>query len=1245
MAQERELCRRVLKRLNRAYAGRVELDGYFWEYEPMEITRDYQEQIPPPSSFDIFICILWSRLGSRLHSRYQLPDGRPCRSGTEFELVDAVEGRKKTADTPEILVWVNKTQPMIPLEPEKDYQQRIEQWRLLKAFLEEWTKCDDEGVFTGAVNSYRTLDRFEELLEVKLRKLVERRLGTASLPDDQRPPVQWTAGSPYRGLEAFGKEHADVFFGRTAAIESVLNAVRRQGDEGCGLVLLLGASGSGKSSLVCAGVLPFITTPGVIEGIGLWREASFRPGLHDDLMLGLANALLDQAALPELADPETNAPAAALASRLREVPKAAEESVRLVLNEAARAYQAEQERLLRERAQQLAQAGRQEDAEAISKRMGERKPPRARLVLVLDQMEELFTGQASEADKQALTEILGALASGGRVVILASLRSDFYHHFQETPGMLELTGSHGKVDVIPPDANEIGQIIREPARMAGLIFEKDAKTGGTLDEVLRDAALDHPEALPLLEHALDQLYACQAERGDHTLRFADYEAIGKLEGALARHADSVFDGLDAEAQGALDRVFRGLVTLGREDRIPVRRSAARALIETDAASKALVTAFVDQRLFTSGQTTQGAPMVSVAHEALLRVWDRARDWITANEDFLAVRARVSDACRQWLGADKDASFLLQPGRQLAEAEEALTNHQEAFSVDERRLIATSGTRLKETERRRRRLRQIILGAMTVLTLLAIAGFIHAQRQRREAEISAQREKNARQEVQSVSDASIRFMTELMDRTDWVTRLLNRDVQLAAEFSAASVEFMDELPQEGHLIELLDAWSRMQMTAASALAQQGKVQEAVVMQERGRDLLMKLDQADPDNTVIKANLANHDYVKGKLLQREGHIEEAMTSFQKGLTYIEPFLDRWSDDESLRGSWKGLQQSLADLERQYGDTERSRALFDTLIERLDGWAASGETAEYWWTEGVTAWVNRSEALIFVDDFEAAAGALEGAGRTLNLPAFNDSSTKPFLALRIERAWGYLESIRQNPAKAASHYRKWIEGMGPSASDEPAELLSNRLRVAKGFTSSLIHSQQTEEVLEAAQAALDLANRLLDIDESNTTNIEEYRQALALVAQAHQSMEAWEEAADFFRSAYEETVTLISMAPNGYAYVAAVDHALEESRCLANMERYPDALKAVEKALTNAQALGKILTERPGHPSARLWRRSLAFYHAQLGYGYSDREPEKAQEAMQAALDWSKESDLLEPYRNQWSQALEQWKARAE
>jgi Novel STAND NTPase 1 len=135
-------------------------------------------------------------------------------------------------------------------------------------------------------------------------KIAERRMVVS--PGTLAPPEKpvWTKGSPFRGLEPFDFEHAPIFFGRTGAVSTAIEALRKtqaDKDDPRSFLLVLGASGSGKSSLARAGVLPVLTEPGVIEGTGLWRRAIMKPSdAGGDVLLGLANALLAESALPEL---------------------------------------------------------------------------------------------------------------------------------------------------------------------------------------------------------------------------------------------------------------------------------------------------------------------------------------------------------------------------------------------------------------------------------------------------------------------------------------------------------------------------------------------------------------------------------------------------------------------------------------------------------------------------------------------------------------------------------------------------------------------------------------------------------------------------------------------------------------------------------------------------------------------------------------------------------------------------------
>src|SRR6266576_7178381 len=185
------------------------------------------------------------------------------------------------------------------------------------------------------------------------------------------------------------------------------------------------------------------------------------------------------------------------------------------------------------------------------------------LALVVDQLEELFTGEVSPVLQRKYISALGALANCEGVFIIATLRSDFYAHCQQFPELVELTALGGRYELQPPTPRGIGNMIRFPAEAVGLRFERDPDTSRSLDEALLEAAMASPEPLPLLEHLLSRLYQRQLDRKDGLLRWSDYRELGELQGALAQHVKTVFLTLKPHEQQALKFVIRRLLALGR----------------------------------------------------------------------------------------------------------------------------------------------------------------------------------------------------------------------------------------------------------------------------------------------------------------------------------------------------------------------------------------------------------------------------------------------------------------------------------------------------------------------------------------------------------------------------------------------------------------------------------------------------------------------------------------------------------
>jgi WD40 repeat protein len=470
---------------------------------------------------------------------------------------------------------------------------------------------------------------------------------------------------PYPGLMAFEEADAGMFFGRDAEIQQgmeLLNQIRQFG--GARSLMVLGASGSGKSSLVRAGLIP-------------------RLRLNPDAWLILP-------------------PMRPLAEPFRELAVAFAEAFE----------QAGQTRDWRELSVTLKRAAtsRPIDAQALLNLAVDLRLAcnrrNATLVLPLDQLEEALSYPDGAEENAFLPLLQAALAPAQTpLLVIATLRSDYLGQFQQHPSARVLQFQDLRVG--PLAADQWTSVIEGPALRAGVDLEP-----GLTSVMIGDTKTE--DALPLLAFSLHELYErCHA---DGRLSIEEYRSqLGGLGGSVAKVAEAVFnaESLTPPQIDALRDAFLELVRLNDEGRF-ARQAVPWARFSPEVGPT--LERFVQARLLIS----RGEPerVLEVTHEALFRNWDRLRGWLEDDREFIRWRQRLEDACRQWLQSHEDSGALLR-GAALAAAERWLAERAGRLSDEQRRFVAASLAAQRRAERRRRRLLQTAVAAAVLFVALAV----------------------------------------------------------------------------------------------------------------------------------------------------------------------------------------------------------------------------------------------------------------------------------------------------------------------------------------------------------------------------------------------------------------------------------------------------------------------------------------------------------------------------------------------
>lgn len=620
----------------------------------------------------------------------------------------------------------------------------------INAVLQRATAKDPSDRYEDALElardfrrAVKTVDEETDPLSATETAFYSTSTGTIVAPDPE---------NPYKGLRAFQQADSDDFFGREVLTLSIMRRIQEPVDT-ARFLAVVGPSGSGKSSVVKAGVLPELRA-GAMPGSENWFIVEMLPGL--DPYEELEAALLRIAVNP----PDS------LREQLMTDERGLLRAVKRVLPE--------------------------DDSE---------------LLIFIDQFEELFTIVDEDDIRRSFMDCVRATTNDkhGRVRFIITLRADFYDKPLQYPEFGALMRERTEV-VLPLNAEELERAISGPAKRVGLYMED-----GLVTAIVADVK-DQPGALPLLQYALTELFE---RREGQLLTLEAYNEIGGTLGALARRADELFQGLTDEGQEAARQLFLRLVTLGEgteDTRRRVLQSTLLTIGEDADEMELVIDAFGRYRLLTFDHdpSTRSAT-VEVAHEALIRQWQLLRAWLDESREDLRIQTRLSALANEWINVNRDPSYLAR-GLRLSQFENwqeatklALSDNEASFleaSIEERhkrdQAERIRQEREAELEKRSRERLQLLVSVMSVAAIIAIGLAVFAfsqQRAAQDARAEAELAADLEQEARAAAEANQRESESLRLAADARNQLIQHNDTLALLLALAADEADVRTPVE------------------------------------------------------------------------------------------------------------------------------------------------------------------------------------------------------------------------------------------------------------------------------------------------------------------------------------------------------------------------------------------------------------------------------------------------------------------
>ena len=695
-------------------------------------------------------------------------------------------------------------------------------------------------------------------------------------------PAQWQGASPFPGLRAFETNDSSVFFGRSEQVDTLLNRITKQVEFGRAFCLILGPSGTGKSSLINAGIMPNLMSKNGFNGVGVIDNANLDLAdvTKDRLIIDIASAMLDW----EINDQAvfTDCSADMLANKLQNDINAVIEYCQLA----------------------LAKYSSINDDNAP-------KYSRPHFSLFIDRLEILLASPLfTESERNNVLDILETLAVSGVVLMISACRNDFYPQVVSHPSLMagKANGSH--FDLSAPTRSELMQMIRLPANAANLTWTLDPDTAMPLDEILCSEAASNPDALPMLQYTLQSLYLNKDD--NNQLLVSVYHSLGGIEGAIGKNAEEVLNQLNNSERAALPKILSMLVTL-TEDEKSITSSTARWSDLSSDAEINLVKAMVDNRLFVS-HLQQDQACFSIAHEALLRRWPRATQWITEHKDSLAIKSRLQHQSNRWLAESKSSAYLLAEGKPLAEADTLLNNQLFNLEPQELALIQASS---KQANIGRWRRRAVML-ALVTLTLISVAMSVRSI----EAETQAQQKRLAAENLLGFMVGEFADKMRGIGRMDLLDGISNKALEYFSDVSADDASYLSFEAQFQHS-QTLEAMGEVAYS-------RGNTDEAHSALIAARERMLPLLEIQPQNFSLLKTLGANAFWLGQLEYDKSDWTATQTWLERYLEYSQAMYQYAPNDNDALMELSYAHNSLGSIYMKQQDFTAAREAFEQSLQ---------------------------------------------------------------------------------------------------------------------------------------------------------------------------------------------------------------------------------------------------------------------------------------------------------------------------